>query len=47
MDLVYWCLRRKGVSEKLVRLVKAIYHGASTIVRTTHGRTEEFPRDQG
>ena len=28
MDLVYWCLRRRGVPEKLVRLVEATYHGA-------------------
>ena len=43
MDLVYWCLRRKRVPQKLVRLVEATYHGASTVVRTTHGRTDEFP----
>ena len=42
-NLVYWCLRRRGVPEKLVRLVEAMYHGASTVVRTTHGRTDEFP----
>jgi hypothetical protein len=42
-DLVYWCLRRRGVPEKLVRLVEATYNGASTIVRTMHGRTDEFP----
>ena len=42
-DLVYWCLRRRGVPEKLVRLVEATYHGASTVVRTMHGRTDEFP----
>ena len=42
-DLVYWCLRRRGVLEKLVRLVEATYNGASTVVRTTHGRTDEFP----
>ena len=42
-DLVYWCLRRRGVPQKLVRLVEATYHGASTVVRTTHGRTVEFP----
>ena len=52
-DLVYWCLRRRGVPEKLVRLVEATYHGASTVMRTTHGRTDEIPsklaytRDQG
>ena len=40
-DLVYWCLRRRGVKEKRVTLVKATYHGASTVVRTTHGRTED------
>ena len=42
-DLVYWCLRGRVVPEKLVRLVEATYHGASTVVRTTHGRTDEFP----
>ena len=42
-DLVYWCLRRGGVPEKLVRLVEATYHRASTVVRTKHGRTDEFP----
>ena len=42
-DLVYWCLRRREVPEKLVRLVEATYHGASTVVRTMHGRTDEFP----
>ena len=26
-----------------MRLVEATYHGASTVVRTTHGRTDEFP----
>ena len=42
-DQVYWCFRRRGVPEKLVRPVEATYHGASTVVRTTHGRTDEFP----
>ena len=39
-DLVHWCLRRRWVSEKLVRLVEATYHGTSTVVRTMHGRTD-------
>ena len=47
MDLVYWCLRRRGVPENLVRLVEATYHGASTVVRTTHGTTDEFPMKVG
>ena len=42
-DLMYWCLRRRGVPEKLMRLVEATYHGASTVVKTMHGRTDEFP----
>ena len=42
-DLVYWCLRKRGVPERLVRLVKATYHGSETAVRTPHGRTKEFP----
>ena len=42
-DLMYWCQRWRGVPEKLVRLVEATYHGASTVVRTMHGRTDEFP----
>ena len=42
MDLLYWCIRRGGDSEKLVRLVEASLHGASTVVRTTYGRTDEF-----
>ena len=39
---MYWCLRRRGVPEKLVRLVEATYRGASTVLRTTNGRTDEF-----
>ena len=31
------------VPEKLVRLEEATYHEASTVVRTTRGRTDEFP----
>ena len=46
-DLVYWSLRRSGVPEKLVRLVEATYHAASTVVRTTLGRTDEFPINVG
>ena len=45
-DLMYWCLRRGGVPEKLVWLVEAAYHGSSTVVRNTHGRTE-FPTKDG
>jgi hypothetical protein len=42
MDLVYWS-ENETVLVKLVKLVEATYHGASTVVRTMHGRTDEFP----
>ena len=35
-DLFYWCLRRRRVPEKLVRLVEATYHGASTYSSENH-----------
>ena len=41
-DLVYWCLRKRNVPEKLVRLVQTTYHGARTVVRTKYGKTDEF-----
>ena len=34
---------KERVPEKLVRLVEATYHGASTVVRTMHGKTDKFP----
>ena len=46
-DLVHGCLRRRGVLQKLVRLVEATYRGASIVVRTTHGKTDEFPKKVG
>ena len=33
-ELVYWCMRKRGIPEKLIELVKATYEGAKTIVRT-------------
>ena len=42
-DLLYWCISKRDVPEKLVRLVEATYQGASTVVRTSHGRTDESP----
>ena len=34
---------KEGIPEKLVRRVEATHHGASRVVRTSHGRTDEFP----
>ena len=45
--VVYWCLRKRGVPEKLVRLVEMMYEGASTRVQTKYGRTEAFNVEVG
>ena len=36
-EISYWCLRRKGVSEKLVRMVMETYQDCKTTVRTIEG----------
>ena len=46
-DVIYWCLRRKGVSEALVKMVKATYKEATTRVRAHYEDTEEFRIDMG
>ena len=38
-DVIYWYLRRKGVPEALVKMVKAAYKEATTRVRTHYGDT--------
>ena len=46
-DVVYWCLKNRGVLEKMVNLVKAICDQVKTKVRTSYGDTEEFTIDVG
>ncbi|GFO25468.1 retrovirus-related pol polyprotein from type-1 retrotransposable element r2 [Plakobranchus ocellatus] len=46
-DLVYWCLRKRMVPERLVKLVMATYQESTTKVRTVHGRTESFQIEVG
>ena len=41
-EVLYWSLRRKGVTEKLIRVIKSMYDGASTTVRTGVGNTMIF-----
>ena len=41
-EVMYWCLRKRGVIEGLVKIVKATYNGAKTRIRTQHGNTEAF-----
>jgi len=33
-EVVYWSLRRKGISEKIVRVIRSMYDGARTTVRS-------------
>ena len=39
---IWRCLRERGTPEKYVRIVKDMYEGAGTQVRTSVGLTEEF-----
>ena len=41
-ELIYWSLRKKGVTEGLINMVKAIYDGASTMVRSGGQCSEPF-----
>ena len=41
-EVVYWSLRRKGITEKLIRTVRTMYDGAKTTVRTGKGNTTAF-----
>ena len=46
-DVVYWYLRKRGVPEKMVNLVKATYDKVKTEVRIPHRDTEKFMIDVG
>ena len=39
---MYWSLRKKGVTEKMIRIIKAMYDGARTVVKTSNGNTDSF-----
>jgi hypothetical protein len=41
-EVVRWALRRKGVSERLVRAVMVMYAKAGSVVRTPAGMSERF-----
>ena len=41
-EVVYWCLRKRRVPERLISLVKATYANSRTVVRTAQGQTEAF-----
>ncbi|KAL6532562.1 hypothetical protein OROHE_013984 [Orobanche hederae] len=42
-EVLWWALAKKGVSRKYIDIIKDMYEGASTSVRTNVGRTKEFP----
>ncbi|KAL6526475.1 hypothetical protein OROGR_015565 [Orobanche gracilis] len=42
-EVLWWALAKKRVSRKYIDIIKDMYEGASTSVRTNVGRTEEFP----
>ena len=46
-DLVYWSPRKRKVPEKLVRLVKATYKKATTVMHIAHGKTGQFEIEVG
>jgi len=41
-EVIRWALRRKGVTEELVRAVMALYVGAKSVVRTAVGDSRAF-----
>ena len=47
IDLIWWCLRKKGVPEKYVQIVQEIYRPSKTQVVTQKGETEYFPIEVG
>ena len=41
-DVVNWCMRKRGIPEKLISLVRATYEHSTTRVRTRFGDTNKF-----
>ena len=42
-EVIYSCLRKRGVSEKLVRVINGLYQDSRTTVQCGAGFTESFP----
>ena len=46
-DMIWWCLRRKGVPEEYVKIVQYMYRSCKTKVVTQKGETEYFAIEVG
>ena len=46
-EVGYWCLRKQGVAEELVKVIKATYEGTRTKIRTEYGYTEPVDIEVG
>merc|ERR1712035_140149 len=46
-EVVKWAMRKHGIEEWLVRVVMALYEGATTRVRVNRELSEEFPVNVG
>ena len=46
-DLIWWCLRKKGVPEEYVKIVQDMYRSCNTKVVTQKGETEYFAIELG
>ena len=41
-EVVFWALRKKGVQERIIRIVESMYDGGKTCVRTREGYSTYF-----
>src|SRR5580698_8508134 len=46
-EVLSWSLRRLGVEEWMVAIIKALYNGAKTSVRNKQGESKEFEVNAG